>query len=100
MSRALSELVLENGKAVAYTVVLLDKPAAPDKAWGIGIAVEDENGYRPVNEYGPYTEERARMVAKNLNTRIGLTDEEVWKIVASSMRGTAIRRQRRPRRSS
>ncbi len=56
-----------------------------DEGWIVGLATENEAGYRAMN-YGPYeTEERAKMVASNMNKGLGLSDFRALLIAASSM---------------
>jgi hypothetical protein len=58
---------------------------AASGGWIIGRAVENEAGYWPLT-YGPYdTEERAQMVANNINAQLGITPIRAMLIVASSM---------------
>lgn len=85
-----ADLVIE-GKAVAYAPVRLS-----GDRWGIGIAVQDEEGYRgPLDEYGPYDEKEARRFAEGLNKDLGLDLKETALIIASSMRGAQRSRGRR-----
>lgn len=52
----------------------------------IVICEEGVSGYRPVNSYGPYGDEKhARAVAKNLNDRLGLSEKEAMRIVGTTM---------------
>jgi hypothetical protein len=94
-STKLADKVVE-GKRIAYVAVLLDK--SEGGGWGIGIAVEDQDGYHPVQTYGPFAEHtRARDIVEALNKELGLTKEEAWLVAASSMR-KAVRRGPRGRR--
>ena len=53
-------------KKTAYWVV--DVPGG----WGVACVVEGENGYHPVDDYGPYAEEaKAQGVVDRLNERLG-----------------------------
>jgi hypothetical protein len=75
-------------KRVAYAVTTED-----GLEWGVGIVTENQAGYRPVDGYGPYDEERAEGVAERLNLRIGVDKKTALKIVATSFLGRgAVRR--------
>jgi hypothetical protein len=80
-------------KRMAYAVIWLD-----GSGWGIGVAVEDEPGYHPVAEYGPYTSGRAWKVVDGLNRRLGLDEKTAALIIASSMRGPLPTKRGRGRR--
>lgn len=71
---------MKKQKKIAYWVV--DVPGG----WGVGCVVEGENGYHPVEEYGPYVDEtRAQGVVDRLNKRLGLGPVGVRRIVGSTM---------------
>lgn len=52
----------------------------------LGVAVENENGYSPLNgkTFASYAD--AREWAESLNRHIGLTDVEATRIICSTMR--------------
>lgn len=65
---------------VAYTTI------QGPLGWTVAICREGENGYRPVPDYGPYTEEaHTQGIVDRLNARLGLDKATVFKIVASTM---------------
>jgi hypothetical protein len=54
--------------------------------WGVACCVQDEDGYHPVPEYGPYNDEaRAQVIVDSLNVRAGITKVRAYKIVRSTM---------------
>lgn len=56
--------------------------------WGVAACVENEPGYHPVSDYGPYTEEsRAQSIVNALNARLGISKELAHRIVCSTMPG-------------
>lgn len=65
----------------AYTAVMRG-----DK-WGLGVAVRDESGYYQTDLPTYDTVEAAEAHADILNERMGLSEKEAIRIVASSMRG-------------
>ncbi len=71
----------KKAKRTAYTVVDMEG------GWGVGACVEGQNGYHPVEEYGPYTEVRAQQVVNKLNGRLGLAPKAIRDIVCSTMIG-------------
>ncbi len=63
----------------AYTAIL------DESGWIVGIATENEAGYRALN-YGPYeTEARAQMVAATMNKALGVSESRAILIAMSSM---------------
>lgn len=76
-----------NRKRVAYAVTTED-----GRAWGVGVVFENQPGYRPVPEYGPYEDEaRAEGVVGRLNARIGVDEKTALQIVATSFGGRGTR---------
>lgn len=66
---------------VAYTVVPLDQ-----RRFAIGCCVRGEQGYHPVDDYGPYVDEaRAQGVVDRLNARIRVSPAQAKRIVQSTM---------------
>ncbi len=55
-----------------------------DTGYGLGIAEENEPGYTPLPGAFP-SWETAAAEAADRNTRLGLSADEAWRIVASSM---------------
>ena len=70
-----------NGADFAFVAVTTDTGAT------VGAAIQDISGYSTLSnmpEFKTYAE--AREYAEELNTRLGLTTLEAWRIVASTMR--------------
>ena len=70
-----------NGADFAFVAVTTDTGAT------VGAAIKGERGYSRLSNLPavkPYAE--AREYAEELNTRLGLTTLEAWRIVASTMR--------------
>ena len=70
-----------NGADFAFVAVTTDTGAT------VGAAIKGERGYSRLSnmpEFKTYAE--AREYAEELNTRLGLTTLEAWRIVASTMR--------------
>ena len=66
----------------AYHVV--DVPGG----WGVAACVENEPGYHPVPDYGPYEDDaRAQNIVNALNTRLGISKDLAHRIVRSTMPG-------------
>jgi hypothetical protein len=58
--------------------------------FGVACCVQDEDGYHPVPEYGPYNDEaRAQVIVDSLNVRAGITKVRAHKIVRSTMPASA-----------
>jgi hypothetical protein len=74
------------GKLMAYAEVTDD-----GRDWYIGCIVDGDQGYRPVSDYGPYDEARARGVVERLNERIHVSPKLATEIVARSMRKSALK---------
>lgn len=71
---------------IAFATIVSHDPAT-GRDFGIGLAEENEPGYWPKPEHGPFaTWDLAAAKARELNHRLGLSDEEAAHIVASSMR--------------
>jgi hypothetical protein len=70
-------------KPYAYTPVLHEMRGK----WGVGIAVEDEAGYRPVDGPGIEWDEwvEAEEFCKGMNAHIGLSEPRATDIIGSSM---------------
>lgn len=85
-----------DGKRVAYHAAAA---AIGDRLntllWGVCICVENEPGYHPVPEYGPYVGRagllHAEGVARRLNERLELDEKTAALIVASTMKGITTR---------
>lgn len=73
-----------NGKEYAYVSV----PRTTGKAWGAGIAVENEPGYSPLDGPSLEWDKRADAVAfcQGMNGHLMLSDIRATEIIASSMR--------------
>lgn len=57
------------------------------KAWRVALVVENDYGYRLVDELGPFPSmERASEEAESANLAEGVSDRDVALIIASSMR--------------
>lgn len=73
-----------HGKEYAYVAIM----RAAGKPWGVGIAVEDESGFSPVN--GPNLEwdnsAAADVFCVGMNRHIGLHPHRATEIIASSMK--------------
>jgi hypothetical protein len=70
---------------IAYTVI--EMRIGKNVKFAIGCCKEDEYGYHPVEEYGPYDkEDHAQGVADRLNAGLMLGEKEVRQIIASTMR--------------
>ena len=70
-----------NGADFAFTAVTTDTGAK------LGLAIQDISGYSNflhAPEFETYSEAQTR--AEELNSNMGLTTLEAWKIVASTMR--------------
>ena len=67
----------------AFTAIITDTGA------GIGVAYQDMAGHYTISNtptFGTYPE--AQDYADTLNTKLGLTTLEAWKIIASSMKAS------------
>jgi hypothetical protein len=74
----------------AYVAVLNHRPG---KMWAIGIAVEDQAGYVPIEADIMFTFDRREEVdafVGGMNKHIGLTPDRAARIVISSMRGKVV----------
>lgn len=56
--------------------------------WSLGIAVEGERGYNPIDGKSFPTQAEAREWADGLNEHIGLTSDRVGDIITSTLRGS------------
>jgi hypothetical protein len=82
-----------DGKAAAYTTVV-----APGMVkWQIAIVREDEDGYRPVADYGERPLAEAERIARQLNERLGVSEEEALRILTSSLCAANTSRRRTAR---
>jgi hypothetical protein len=70
-------------KRYAFTPVYVDDNSG---AWGIGIAVENEQGYHPLAGLDFARREDAERYADGLNEHIGLTEAQAINIVVTTMR--------------
>lgn len=59
-----------------------------DGEWGLGVAVEDEQGYHPIDGKTFPTRAEASEWANGLNDHVGLSETESTAIIVSSMRLT------------
>ena len=57
-----------------------------ESGWGIGEATENEPGYEFKLEFGHMARESAEWLANDLNGQLGISDKDVARIVASSMK--------------
>lgn len=74
-------LVIEP-RRLAYTAVMIGTTGK----WGLGIAEANVAGYSPIKGSGPYpTMGEAEADAWHFNERLGLTKQEAFTIVASSL---------------
>lgn len=78
-----------HGQKYAYTPVLNN-----NGYWGLGIAVEDEAGYNPIQsaQFRWKSQADARDFCRGMNKHIGLFEEDETRIVCSTMRSTSRRR--------
>jgi len=60
-----------------------------DDGWRLGVAVANEPGYNPINKIFA-DEGETRYSARGLNSHIGLSEDEVIAIVASTMGGARV----------
>jgi hypothetical protein len=75
-------------KPYAFVAVV----AAP-RGWALGVAVANERGYTPTAKTFD-SEAEAREWAQGLNEHIGWSDDEVMRIVISTMGGMPYERKR------
>jgi hypothetical protein len=74
------------GKRYAFVAVMQD--THPDGTpWALGVAVENEDGYHPLDGKYFTTMEEAREWADGLNEHIGLRPIDMVEIITSTMRG-------------
>ena len=64
-------------------------PLENEPGWGIGEATENEPGYEFKPEFGHMARESAEWLANDLNGQLGLSDKDVARIMASSMKPQA-----------
>lgn len=86
-------------KDTAYTAVYEGPDEGRQTAgWYLGLAVRDEAGYHQCKPgFGPYVnEDGAREHARELNSKLGHSDEQAMAIVTSSI-ATQVRGSRRRR---
>lgn len=77
------QVLIPESSDVAYAAV-------PMKGgWGIGVCIRHQQGYRPVDSYGPYPEERATEIAAKFNKNLKHTPREAAIIIATTMRFTS-----------
>lgn len=69
------------GKTYAF-VAVMDRVGA----WQLGVAVEDEPGYNPIEGKAFDTREEATLWANGLNDHIGLSNEDAARIITTTMR--------------
>ena len=73
---------MAHGAQRAYVVV----PVAEHGKFRIGACVRGENGYHPVDDYGPYEDEKkAQGVVDRLNERLGVSRKAAMGVVRSTM---------------
>jgi len=74
------------GKRYAYVSVIDGVEGV--HGWGIGVAVEDRQGYTPIEAPGmPFkTEKAAKAFADGMNEHLRLSPRDVVEIVISTMR--------------
>ena len=65
-----------------------------DSGFGIGVAEENERGYRPYRGLSFHTHEDAQATASMMNERLGLSEREAALIIASTMRSDRSERRR------
>lgn len=70
-----------SGRLYAY------QPVLADHGWKLGIAVQDERGYNPIDGLSYKTESEAKEVANGMNEHIGLNRDQALHIIISTMRG-------------
>lgn len=71
-----------HGKSYAYVSVIRET----GQAWGIGIAVEGERGYNPIDGIGFDRHYEAKEFCAGMNLHIGLSEHRMAEIVCSTMR--------------
>ncbi len=57
-----------------------------DNAYGVGVVKNGESGYFPTGWPLVKTKAEADEWAKHMNDRMKLSDDDVWELVAQSMR--------------
>lgn len=79
-----------HGGLLAFAAVLGD-----ERGYGIGAAEENEPGYTPMPKFGRFdTFDEAQTEAMKHNVdRLGLTREQAYRIIGSSMAGEGTRRR-------
>lgn len=82
-----------DGKPAAYTTVI----AKGMELWQIAIVREDEDGYRPVADYGERPLAEAERIAKQLNDALGVSEDEAMRILGSSIKASNVNRQKSAR---
>jgi hypothetical protein len=69
------------GKVFAFTVV-----SKRGKDWQLGLVVQDEAGYNPIDGIDWHVKSDAQKWADDLNSYLGLSAEMVNSIITSTMR--------------
>lgn len=77
---------------IAFAGVMLDTKACGD-CYGLGVAEQGVEGYRPYSGISYPTHEQATAAANGLNAEMGLSPLEAAKIIASTMFGHGRRRR-------
>lgn len=78
---------------IAFAVVIPEKPGPNGEGWILGVAEENQAGYRPYLGLFFPTEDEARQCADQLNDRLCLSRHDAALIIASSMRIQNLGRQ-------
>jgi hypothetical protein len=73
------------GKRYAFAAVI------QKDGWQLGVAVENEPGYSPVDGKTFTLQAEAKQWAEGLNKHIGLSDEDALSIIITTMRGPRAR---------
>lgn len=79
----MSEPFEVDGRKLAYVAVAVDNRIDGDHM--IAVCVEDDDGYRPILDYGSGTKERMTALALQMNKDRGVTEAEAFRIVGTTM---------------
>ena len=58
--------------------------------WQLGVAVQEEQGYNPIDGKTFKDQAEAKQWADGLNRHIGLSEDDYFEIVTSTMRGPRV----------
>ena len=74
-------------KLYAFVAVIASDP---DAEYALGVAVANEPGFNPIQGKTFKTWDEAKQWAEGLNAHIGLTHDEAFAIIASTMGGRPV----------